>query len=469
MKKNTVLLLFILNGFIFPQYTSIVSDIDLLLTDKFFSTAQIAVDIYDLSGKEIVFRKNNKQLLHPASNMKILTSAAGLYFLGPDYEFTTGIWYTGELNDSVLVGDLYYTGGFDPDFTIKDMDSLSGEIAGLGINNITGSIIGDVSMMDSLFWGQGWMWDDDPDTDFPYMTPLVINDAAVMVEYMPGEKGAPAVLKITPESDYFEIENNSVTTSDTSKKFKVTREWIDRCDKIIIEGNIDPEAEPDTARVNLVNSTEYFLTMAKESLMRNGIEVSGGIKISALPEDSKQLAAHSRTYRDVIVNLNKQSDNLSSEMTLRALSRHYSNKTASAKRGLELIDSLINMVGLDPEVYRLVDGSGISHYNLVSAELLTDLLKYFYYDKPELYIILKDSFPISGIDGTLKTRMEISEAYSRVYAKTGTLSGVSCLSGYINSESGTEYVFSIMIQNFVGSADEARNIQDRICDILSKH
>ena len=170
MKKNTVLLLFILNGFVFPQYTSIVSDIDLLLTDKFFSTAQIAVDIYDLSGKEIVFRKNNKQLLHPASNMKILTSAAGLYFLGPDYEFTTGIWYTGELDDSVLVGDLYYAGGFDPDFTIKDMDSLSGEIAGLGIKNITGSIIGDVSMMDSLFWGQGWMWDDDPDTDFPYMT-----------------------------------------------------------------------------------------------------------------------------------------------------------------------------------------------------------------------------------------------------------------------------------------------------------
>ncbi|MCK5347589.1 MAG: D-alanyl-D-alanine carboxypeptidase, partial [Candidatus Heimdallarchaeota archaeon] len=117
MKKNTVLLLFILNGLVFPQYKSIVSDIDLLLTDNFFSTARIAVDIYDLSAKEIVYRKNYKQLLHPGSNMKILSSAAGLYFLGPDYEFTTGIWYTGDLNDSVLVGDLYYVGGFDPDFT----------------------------------------------------------------------------------------------------------------------------------------------------------------------------------------------------------------------------------------------------------------------------------------------------------------------------------------------------------------
>lgn len=469
MKKYTVLLLFILNGLVFPQYTSIVTDINLLLTDKFFRTAQIAIDIYDLSAKEIVYRKNNKQLLHPASNMKILSSAAGLYFLGPDYKFTTGIWYTGKLNDSVLVGDLYYVGGFDPDFTSKDMDSLSGEIAGLGISSITGSIIGDVSMMDSLFWGNGWMWDDDPSTNYPYMTPLIINDAAVMIEYMPGEESAPAVIKTIPESDYFEIENNSVTISDTTKKLTITREWIDRSNRIIIEGNIDTSATADTAGINLVNSTEYFLTMAKESLMRNGIEVSGGLKLSALPEDAEKLVTHSRAYREVIVNLNKQSDNLSAEMTLRALSRNNSNKPASADGGVELIDSLICIVGLNPQTYRLVDGSGVSHYNLVTAELLTEFLKYFYFDKPELYTILKDSFPISGVDGTLKSRMENSEAYNRVYAKTGTLSGVSCLSGYLASESGAEIVFSILIQNFIGSADEARDIQDRICDILSKH
>lgn len=469
MKKNIVLLLFILNGLVFPQYRSIAADIDLLLTDNFFRSCQIAVDIYDLSSKEIVYRKNHKQLLHPASNMKILSSAAGLFFLGPDYEFTTGIWYTGELNDSVLVGDLYYVGGFDPDFTSKNLDSLSGEIAGLGISSITGSIIGDVSMMDSLFWGEGWMWDDDPETDFPYMTPLIVNDGAVMIEYMPGEEGAPAIIKTIPESDYFEIENNSVTISDTTKKFTVTREWIDRSDKIIIEGNIDTSAAADTIRLNLVNSTEYFLTMAKESLIRNDVEVSGGIKVSVLPENSEKLITHSRTYREVIVNLNKESDNLSAEMTLRALSKNKSNKPASADVGVELIDSLICIVGLNPRTYRLVDGSGVSHYNLVSTELLTDLLKYFYFDTPELYTILKESFPISGVDGTLKNRMENSEAYNRVYAKTGTLSGVSCLSGYITSERGTEFVFSIMIQNFVGSAEDARHIQDRICNILSQY
>ena len=106
----------------------------------------------------------------------------------------------------------------------------------MGIRQITGSVIGDVSMMDSLFWGQGWMWDDDPSTDFPYLTPLVINDAAVIVEYQPGAEGAAAIVKTIPQSDFFEIENKSVTSPDSGKKFRVTREWIERTDRIIVEG-----------------------------------------------------------------------------------------------------------------------------------------------------------------------------------------------------------------------------------------
>jgi D-alanyl-D-alanine carboxypeptidase/D-alanyl-D-alanine-endopeptidase (penicillin-binding protein 4) len=469
MKLTTLLILIVFNGIIFPQYSSITSDIELILADDFFDTCQIALEIYDLSEKEIVCRKNSKQLFHPASNMKIISSAAGLYFLGPEYEFTTGIWHDGEIDDSVLDGNLYYVGGFDPDFTSKEMDSLSFELAGMGLSRIEGNIIGDISMMDSLFWGSGWMWDDDPETDFPYMTPLVINDAAVLVESMPGEPGMPAIIRTVPESDYFEIENNSVTSQDTAKKFRVTRDWINRSDKIIVEGNIDNGAVLDTTKLNLVNSTDYFLTLAKESLIHNGIEVNGGIEISTLPEDAENLLSHSRSYGDIIVNLNKDSDNLSAEMTLRALSRLYSDKSASAKEGVKLIDSLLVIVGLNPDDYRLVDGSGVSHYNLVTAGLLTDLLKYFFFEKPELYTILKDSFPVAGIDGTLEERMEESDAYGRVYAKTGTLSGVSCLSGYIFSQSNTDFVFSILMQNFVGSADSARAVQDRICDILAKH
>ncbi len=467
MKLTTALFLLALNGNLISQYSSISSDIDLILADDYFKTCQIAIDIYDLSEKKIVYRKNSRQLFHPASNMKIISSAAGLYFLSPEYEFITSIWHDGEIADSILAGNLYYVGGFDPDFTTKDLDSLSAELVMEGIARIDGDIIGDVSMMDSLFWGNGWMWDDDPSTDFPYMTPLVINDAAVIVEYMPGELGSPAIVRTIPESGYFVIENNSVTVPDSGKKFRVTRDWIERKDKIIIEGELDTGAVLDTAKLNLVNSTDYFLSLAKESLLRNGIEVKGEIEISNLPEDAESLLSFSRSYSNVIVNLNKESDNLSAEMTLRALSRLQSGKSASAEEGLELVDSMLTIIGLDPEEYRLEDGSGVSHYNLVTAEMITDILKYFYFEKPGLYELLRDSFPVSGSDGTLKERMETTEAFEKVYAKTGTLSGVSCLSGYIFSRSETEFAFSILMQNFVGSADSARSIQDKICEVLS--
>ncbi len=114
--------------------------------------------------------------------MKMLTTAAGLVFLGPKYNFTTSLYYTGFIADSILYGDLYAVGGLDPDFTTKDLDSMVVLLKNLGVKEILGNIYGDVSMCDSLFWGNGWMWDDDPSTDAPYMTALNINTNAIQVK-----------------------------------------------------------------------------------------------------------------------------------------------------------------------------------------------------------------------------------------------------------------------------------------------
>ena len=94
--------------------------------------------------------------------MKVITSAAGLEFLGPEYTFNTSVYHTGIIMDSVCYGDLIVVGGFDPDFTTDDLDTLVFALKDYGINEIRGNIYGDVSNMDSLFWGNGWMWDDDP-------------------------------------------------------------------------------------------------------------------------------------------------------------------------------------------------------------------------------------------------------------------------------------------------------------------
>ena len=198
----------------------------------------------------------------------------------------------------------------------------------------------------------------------------------------------------------------------------------------------------------------------------NQVEVLGNIETKSLNGNELLLSSFNRKYSDVIVNLNKESDNLSAEMTLLALAEKYYGKPANAKNGVNVIEKMIDEIGLKTENYRLVDGSGVSHYNVVSAELLVSILKYIYENKPELYEILYNSFPIAGVDGTLEHRMEKSYVKNNVHAKTGTLTGVSTLSGYLTNKKNHTIAFSIMMQNYIGSSSKAKDLQDDICKIL---
>lgn len=442
-------------------------EIDLLLKHSFFRSCQIAVDAYDLTAREIIYRNNQQMLMRPASNMKVLTSAAGLYFLGPEYCFTTKIAYDGEIDDSTLIGNLYFIGGFDPDLTTTDLDTMIMELKAEGISRISGNVFSDVSKMDTLFWGQGWMWDDDPSTDFPYMSPLSINDAAVKVVVTPTENGQKPEIAFIPDVLDWHYINFAETADNDTLPLRITRDWIHNSDKIIISGTVGVNDEPDTMEINLSNTNRYFLDVALGLLEKNGIIVSGSSDTASAPEDIEILVDHERLYSEVIVNLNKASDNLSAEMTLRAMGyEHFGNNT-SAKDGLFLMDSLINIIGLSRRDYRLADGSGVSHYNLVTVELLNELLKYFYFDHEDLFEILYDSFPIGGVDGTLEYRMEDIPTFENVHAKTGTLSGVSSLAGYLTAKNGHLISFAINTQNFVGSARRARKFQDMICEILA--
>lgn len=467
--KKIIILLLTFSTVIFSQTDSftIGDDIDLLLKDNFFQGCQIALDAYDLTAKEIIYRHNKKLLMRPASNMKILTTTTALYFLGPDYTFKTTIAYDGEIDDSILTGNLYFIGGFDPDFTSEDLDTMVMQIKEEGITRIEGNLYGDVSKMDSLYWGNGWMWDDDPSIDFPYMTPLTINDAAIKVVVNPSPVGQKPEVSFIPDIFEPSFINNAVTVKGDSSNLTVTRDWLHNSDKVIVRDSIGVDDEPDTTEINLSNTNHYFLKLARATLKKHGITVQGKCDTSTAPDDVEILVEHERPFSEVIVNLNKTSDNLSAEMTLRALAYKFNGKGASAKEGVKIIDSLITIVGLNPKDYRLVDGSGVSHYNLITVELLNEILKYFYFEKEDLYQILYDSFPIGGVDGTLKGRMKESPTFENVHAKTGTLSAVSSLSGYLNAKNGHLISFSINTQSFVGSARTARDFQDKICEILA--
>ena len=159
MKKYIFLLsLIFLN--VYPQ--SIKTKIDDLLNDKYFESCLVSIQVEDLTSNKTLYKKNEKMLLRPASNMKIITSSAGLLFLGMDYEFKTDLYHDGYVSNDTLYGNIYVVGGCDPDFTTKDFYYFVYSLNSLGISTITGNLYGDVSFKDSLYWGKGWMWDDDP-------------------------------------------------------------------------------------------------------------------------------------------------------------------------------------------------------------------------------------------------------------------------------------------------------------------
>jgi len=470
LTKNVLVVFFFLPIFCFPQ-TSVQEKLDKLLSDIFFESTHAAVDVYDLTNKDTVYQKDVKYFMHPASNMKILTSAAGLVFLGPDYNFETTLYYKGEVENKVLNGDIYIVGGFDPFFSINDLDYFVKAIDSLGIKKIKGNIFADVSRIDTMYWGKGWMWDDDPSTDSPYLSALNINENSVDALLIGTKPGKSAHLILNPYSGYFNVYNETVTVPfNGEESYKITRDWMNKKNTIVATGKVRAEkiisGDEEPQGLNVFRPDLYFLTLFKETLERKGIKVEGKLDNFWLPYGAIYLRTLSRPLSEVIEPLNKKSDNLCAEMVLYAMAEKYYGKPASAKNGISVINNFITLIGMNPEKYRLVDGSGLSHYNLVSAELILGILKYIYNSEPGLYKILSDSFPVAGVDGTLEKRMKGTIAEGNVKAKTGTISGISDLSGYLTTKSGKLLAFSILMENFVNNTSTARNFQDEICKIL---
>jgi serine-type D-Ala-D-Ala carboxypeptidase/endopeptidase (penicillin-binding protein 4) len=454
---------------LYPQtdYLTVRHRINELLKDEYFTSTSISISAYDLTEGHIILDLDSKKLLRPASNMKILTSAAGLLFLGDDYTFRTSLAYTGSIINKTLYGDLYIQGGCDPDFTSDDLDTLINQLYLNNITEISGSIFLDVSFKDTLFWGKGWMWDDDPSTDAPYLSAVNINDNAVKVFLSPGNYSGQAVLRTEPETRYFNIINQTITTDANIPLAFVTRDWVNRTNNIIAHGRVAPADSEFAVVLNVFAPEDYFMHLFFERADIRGIKTGGIFSRAVVPEMAYNLYTFERPLDTVIVNLNKISDNLSAEMVLYALAEKYYGRPATINNGIRLIDSLIVLSGNDPLAYVLADGSGVSHYNLISTKLINDILRYIFLEQGELYPKLYNSFPVGGVDGTLRNRMKRSQSENNVHAKTGTLSGVSSLSGYLTNTKGNLISFSIMLQNYRGSAGYARYIQDTICSILA--
>ena len=439
----------------------------LLLHDPMLKTSEVGIAVFDLTSGELLFQYQDEKLYRPASTEKVVTSVTALATLGMDYTMDTRLKYTGKIENDTLKGSLYLVGGFDPEFMDEDLDSLVDVIARSGIRYISDTLAADVSMMDSVYWGNGWSWDDVPDSFQPYMSPLMLNRGCVDVTVVPTAKDSLPDVVCVPASTYYQVDNDAVSLQPQAGNLKITRNWLYNGNQINISGNA---ARKTTRTLSIYTSKDFFFHTFKARLKEKGVEAQATAFADCPEGDSltvvSPLFTLKRPMGEVLKQMMKESDNLCAESMFYHLAKHHAQqKRVKDDDGTDAIHQFIKeSLGLNPEYYNIVDGSGVSLYNYISPRLLLEFLKYAYYHA-EIFQPFYEALPIAGVDGTLGYRMKKSKAYRNVHAKTGTVTGVSSLAGYAKAPNGHQLAFAIINQNVMKSR-QARTFQDKVCGIL---
>ena len=361
-------------------------------------------------------------------------------------------------------------GGFDPEFDEEDLDSLVSATARAPFSVIKGRVYGDVSMKDSLYWGSGWLWDDNPASFQPYLSPLMLEKGVVRVTVIPTQAGDRAEVSVSPASSYYTVNNTARTRTPTAGDLRVTRRWMENSNEILVSGNV---TQRQTRTFNLYSSQDFFMHTFAERLQAAGIRFlpDSLYAFGELTRDSLAtlLAVHETSAQRVLDEMLKESDNLNAEAMFYRLGAQYTGrKHIRARDAQKAVRKLIGDLGLNALDYRLADGCGLSHYDYISPELLVTFLRYAY-GHTDIFRKLYKALPVGGVDGTLKHRMRRgTPAYRRVFAKTGSYTGINCLAGYLQTEQGHWVAFAIMNQNVL-SGRKARAFQDKVCgEIIRK-
>lgn len=419
---------------------------------------------------EVFYEKNGNNLFTPASNVKLFTTAGALHFLGPSFRFNTRMYADSTREGSVLRGNLYLVGGGDPDFTHEELQEMVEDLRNRGIERIEGDIVVDNSDFDLDPWGPGWMWDEGPLWYFAPVDAMTVNDNCVTVIVSPGESdGDLAIARLDPPTDYVQVNMEAVTVAaDSGGNLEVDRRWKTKENIVDVSGEIHVDDDARSFVLSVENPSLYAGTLLGELLDREGIEFAGSVYQDTVPNGTFLITTLlSGPLSTSIKNFLKISDNLTGELLVKKIGAVTDSTVGTWENGLKAIRTFLQQeVGIDTTRFVLADGSGISRYNLVSANHIVQLLLWAS-DNFQIFPEFSSALPIGGADGTLRKRMLSLDTRKKARAKTGTLQGVSSLSGYVTTADGELLAFSLLMNGYTGGTDPYRRLQDRIVSILT--
>jgi D-alanyl-D-alanine carboxypeptidase/D-alanyl-D-alanine-endopeptidase (penicillin-binding protein 4) len=405
--------------------------------------AQSMLVVDRASGAEL-FAKHPERALAPASTQKLLTGLAALDAFGSGHHFQTEVFAPAQPDANGAVASLAVRGG-DPAMTGEQWWRLASDLRALGIREITGDVALDDSLFDAERWHPSWQ----PVSARAYHAPIgaiSANYGAFRVVVSPGaELGAPARVVVDPPLAYFPL-LGEVRTSRPGSGAALTVERgrvpDGSAERVSVSGSIALGADRVEVWRSVVDPTAYAAAVFRQQLEAAGIRVGGRVQAGSIPAGEALLYTFDglplRTTADLLL---KYSNNFIAEALLKHLGRLDSSAPGSWANGAAALRARLGALGLPLDGCTLVDGSGLSRDNRVSAQLLVAALRH----ADQSFAIGPDllaGLPIAAEDGTLRKRADA--ARGQVRAKTGTLDGVTSLAGWARTASGRELIFAVI-------------------------
>lgn len=424
------------------QAKSYSAAIDKTIAQSEINKGAVSVSVKDTETGKVIYKLNDTQPTMPASTLKLITLGASLDTLGDDYEFSTKLYKTTN-------NDLYLKLGADPFLTSAGLNSLMEKA--VKDKKITSPkiIYIDDYIFDKTEWGEGWQWDDDLNPLMPKFSSYNIDKNLLSIIISPTTLGSPAQIYTTK---FYPITFMNLVTTGKENDIELNRNNSIAPNILNVAGTINKQI---TQEIPINNPKRYFILRLEDAIKSAKMDYYGSFPQKKTPSTNVYLVAEVKhPISQAVKAILMDSNNFVAETVFKLAGAKFVNNTGSLKHSQEMLDAYFKKIGIDPKDIKIVDGSGVSKNNIITTDFMTDYLV-----KQSKNEVLKNSMPTAG-EGTLKNRMLYFK--DNIKAKTGTLSDVSGIAGYITSRSGKTYAFDIMINDPKTKSNDKKSLEEYI-------
>ena len=427
---------------------------------------RIGLSIVDLATGQPVVAINDKLALNPASNLKLLTAAAALQQLGADFRMHTGLY--GKVHNGRIAGDLCLKGQADPTLTRADLAGFAQRLRDEGVREVERLVI-DASYFDSAILPPAF--EQQPRESAPFRAAIgavSINANAYSIRVRPGDKLGASALVSVDAAGYFEIDNRVITAREPMPTVQIVERDLGDRVALTLTGKVPLEAANLTWTRRVSSPLSFAGHLFSEVLTNAGVRAPKSVQAGTCAQDAPLIAMHdSVPLAQLLARLGKDSDNFAAEMVVKILGAERKQKPATTADGVVVVQETLRGLGLPTDGATLVNGSGLFQGNLVTTQLVSQLLATMYRNqalRPEFVSHLA----VGGVDGTLTKRFADLAARRVVRAKTGTLADVIALSGYVlGAKPERAYAFSYLANGITGKQAQARELIDKVVSLLA--